>query len=174
MINGRCSKCTKMVGCMAGYCGAGGCSRCEKGFFLSKKGDCIDCSGKMPGCSECDSEKECTACNSDFLDPITDSIQIARYDKTGCRCNGRAKNMLVDSKGSCTCKKGYYLTAKGCHTCSELIPNCQMCYLAMSNSGIAIYNEADVSGRSKRKYYVECGRCEQAAYKKRPDLAKKE
>lgn len=81
--------------------------------------------------------------------------------------------MSIDKKGSCFCSRGYYLTEQGCRNCEQLIPNCTQCYLSMSDSGIPLYNGANVSGDYSRKYFVECRNCGYNNFKKSPDFVKK-
>ena len=65
-----------------------------------------------------------------------------------CECSfGLFKNMTKDPRGSgsCACDPGFYLTDKGCKTCSDLIPNCQTCALRNYNTQVPLYYNASIS-----------------------------
>ena len=107
---------------MPGQCTMEGCQKCEEGLYLSGK-ICKSCKAAIIGCVTCTNEKTCTSCSSNFLE-VQDDVKGNKV----CKCNGKSPNMLVDGFGSCTCANGYFLTAKGCQTCEEIIPGCEQCY----------------------------------------------
>ena len=119
---GKCKKCSDIEGCMPGQCTMEGCQKCEEGLYLSGK-ICKSCKAAIIGCVTCTNEKTCTSCSSNFLE-VQDDVKGNKV----CKCNGKSPNMLVDGFGSCTCANGYFLTAKGCQTCEEIIPGCEQCY----------------------------------------------
>jgi len=160
--NGRCQPCAELEGCAEGQCKAGGCANCESGYYKEGK-TCSLCKDKLKGCGECANAETCTQCTSDFLS-ITD-------DGT-CKCNGNSPNMSVDRYGSCSCTEGFWLTEFGCQTCEQLIPGCTQCYKTSQNTGVALYDGANVGYRSSRTYYMDCRKCTYHNYRIRANRSR--
>lgn len=137
-----------MPGCASGTCSESGCQKCYDGYYLDN-GLCVSCSSKISGCVRCRSADECLVCASDFL-TIEDGI---------CKCREGGQNQYTDPMtGSCVCNEGYFMTSRGCQTCSYLIPGCDKCAITSTNTGIELYQLADLTNFSGQKY-VDCDSC---------------
>jgi len=98
----------------------------------------------MKGCSDCANQSECLECGSPFLD--VDPIY------GGCTCNGTGDHMAADlSTKSCVCDFGYFITEEGCMRCNELIPNCSSCFVSLDDTGLPIYQGANLSNEIIRQ-----------------------
>jgi hypothetical protein len=52
---------------------------------------------------------------------------------------------------SCSCDYGYFITELGCQKCDELIPNCDSCILSLGDTGIPVYQGANLSNEIMRQ-----------------------
>ena len=106
-----------------------GCIECVDGYYLDE-GTCKSCSSAISGCVKCRSYDQCTQCASEYL-TIEDGL---------CKCRESGQNQYTDQiTGACVCEEGYYMTSKGCQTCSYMIPGCEGCEETASNTGIPLY-----------------------------------
>ena len=137
---------------------------CQYGYYW-ERGQCYSCASRLPGCVDCISKTQCRECKNEWLtvDPTTGQ----------CTCNvGNFENMSSDSRGSCLCENGMYLTEDGCKTCAQMIPGCSECYQTSTNTQIPIFGNATVSSSTSapRQYYVDCRTCDYGHYKVRANF----
>ena len=55
------------------------------------------------------------------------------------------------------------MTSRGCQTCQYLIPGCESCNITSTNTGIELYQLADLSSNSGQKY-IDCNSCTYLRY----------
>ncbi|ELP93691.1 protein kinase, putative, partial [Entamoeba invadens IP1] len=93
------------------YSNNGNCFKCAFGYYISG-GECAVCN--IEHCDVCTSKSICSICQEGFY-----------WDGTSCI---NSKGFVNQNNKLLYCKSSqYYLKEDLCNTCSEILPNCEMC-----------------------------------------------